>query len=65
MFDAFVASGARCSLVLFDADGLVRSRADADPELARLLDGLRLVPGYGFGESAMGTTAAAVALGDR
>jgi transcriptional regulator of acetoin/glycerol metabolism len=62
VFDAFAASGARCSLVLLDTDGLVRSRADADPDLARLLDALRLVPGYGFGEAAMGTTAAAVAL---
>ena len=62
VFDAFVASGARCSLVFLDVDGLVRSRVDTDPELARLLDGLRLVPGYGFGEAAMGTTAAAVAL---
>jgi sigma-54 dependent transcriptional regulator, acetoin dehydrogenase operon transcriptional activator AcoR len=62
VFDTFVASGARCSLVFFDVDGLVRSRSDTDPELARLLDGLRLVPGYGYGEAAMGTTAAAVAL---
>ena len=62
VFDTFVASGARCSLVFLDVDGLVRSRVDTDPELARLLDGLRLVPGYGFGEAAMGTTAAAVAL---
>ena len=45
VFDTFVASGARCSLVFLDVDGLVRSRVDADPELARLLDGLRLVPG--------------------
>ncbi len=64
VFDAFVAAGARCSLVLLDADGVVRSRADADPELARLLDSLRMVPGYGFDETAMGTTAAAVALAE-
>ena len=37
---------------------------DADPELARLLDGLRMVPGYGFDETTMGTTAAAVALAE-
>ncbi len=64
VFDAFVASGARCSLVLLDADVVVRSRVDADPDLARLLDGVRMVPGYGFGEAAMGTTAAAVALAE-
>lgn len=61
VFDA-VAPGARCSLVLLDADGVVRSRTDADPDLARLLDALHLVRGYGFGEAAMGTTAAAVAF---
>ncbi|HEY0812626.1 MAG TPA: helix-turn-helix domain-containing protein [Pseudonocardia sp.] len=65
VFDAFVASGARCSLVLLDADAVVRSRADGDPDLARLLDGLRLVPGYGFDEAAMGTSAATLALAGR
>ena len=62
VFDAFAASGARCSLVLVDTDGLVRSRVDADPDLGRLLDGVLFVPGYGYAESSVGTTAAAVAL---
>ena len=61
VFDTFVAAGARCSLVFFDVDGLVRSRVDTDPELARLLDGLLLVPGYGYAEPAVGTTAMSVA----
>lgn len=65
VFDAFVASGAHCSLVMLDAEGVVRSRADGDPELARLLDGLRVVPGYGFAEAVMGTSAAALAFAER
>lgn len=64
-FDAFVASGAHCSLVLLDVDGVVRSRADGDPDLARLLDGLRVVPGYGFDEAAMGTSASTLAFAGR
>jgi len=50
------------SLVLVDASGVVRVRRDGDRTLASLLDGLLLVPGYGYGERAVGTTAAAVAL---
>ncbi|MBA3905321.1 MAG: hypothetical protein H0X35_01350 [Pseudonocardiales bacterium] len=65
VFDAFVAAGAHCSFVMLDADGIVRSRADGDPDLARLLDGLRVVPGYGFDEAAVGTSAAALALAGR
>ena len=50
------------SLLLVDASGVVRVRRDGDRTLASLLDGLLLVPGYGYGERAVGTTAAAVAL---
>jgi sigma-54 dependent transcriptional regulator, acetoin dehydrogenase operon transcriptional activator AcoR len=65
VFDAFVASSAHCSLVMLDADSVVRSRADGDPDLARLLDGLRVVPGYGFDEASMGTSAATLAIAGR
>jgi transcriptional regulator of acetoin/glycerol metabolism len=64
VFDEFRAANpdADCSLVLLDAAGVVRARRDADPALATLLDGVLLVPGYGFSERAVGTTAASVAL---
>jgi sigma-54 dependent transcriptional regulator, acetoin dehydrogenase operon transcriptional activator AcoR len=53
---------AGCSLVLSDTSGVVRARRDADTALARLLDGLLLVPGYGYGERTVGSTAASIAL---
>ncbi|WP_300008050.1 helix-turn-helix domain-containing protein [Pseudonocardia sp.] len=64
VFDEFRTANpdADCSLVLLDAAGVVRSRRDADPALGTLLDGVLLVPGYGFSERAVGTTAASVAL---
>ncbi|GAA2561575.1 helix-turn-helix domain-containing protein [Pseudonocardia hydrocarbonoxydans] len=67
VLDAFTAEhpGAGCSVVLLDPAGVVRARRDCDRALARLLDEVLLVPGYGYGERAVGTTAAAVALHDR
>jgi sigma-54 dependent transcriptional regulator, acetoin dehydrogenase operon transcriptional activator AcoR len=64
VFDDFfkVNGDAECSLVLVDAMGVVRVRRDSDGGLARLLDGVLLVPGYGYSERAVGTTAASVAL---
>ena len=56
---------AGCSLVLFDASGVVRARRDANAALARLLDGLLLVPGYGYAERTVGSTAASIALQER
>ncbi len=50
------------SLLLVDADGLVRVRRDGDPALSDLLDAVRLVPGYRHAEAAVGTTAATLAL---
>jgi sigma-54 dependent transcriptional regulator, acetoin dehydrogenase operon transcriptional activator AcoR len=67
VFATFLAgSGAPgCSLVLIDPSGVVRARRDGDPALGRLLDGVLLVPGYGYSERVVGTTAAAVALHER
>ncbi len=64
VFDEFVASspGAGCSVALLDTSGVVRARRDCDGALAALLDGLRLVPGYGYAERTVGTTAASIAL---
>ncbi|HWM59254.1 MAG TPA: helix-turn-helix domain-containing protein [Pseudonocardia sp.] len=58
-------SEAGCSLVLSDPSAVVRARRDADTALARLLDGLLLVPGYGYAERTVGTTAASIALHER
>lgn len=64
VFDAFVTAepGAGCSVALLDPAGVVRARRDCDVTLAGLLDGLHLVPGYDYGERAVGTTAASIAL---
>ncbi len=64
VFGQFLAANpdAGCSLVLFDSSGVVRARRDADAALARLLDGLALVPGYGYAERTVGSTAASIAL---
>jgi len=53
------------SLILADAAGTVRARRDGEDSLARLLDGVLLVPGYDYSERAVGTTAASVALHER
>lgn len=53
------------SVVVIDAAGVVRVRRDGDGPLARLLDGVLLVPGYDYSERAVGTTAASVALHER
>jgi sigma-54 dependent transcriptional regulator, acetoin dehydrogenase operon transcriptional activator AcoR len=67
VFGQFLAANpdAGCSLVLFDTSGVVRARGDADAALARLLDGLALVPGYGYAERTVGSTAASIALHER
>jgi len=66
-FDDFfkLAGKLAASLVLVDPVGTVRVRRDGDEGLARLLDEVLLVPGYGHGESMVGTTAASVALHER
>jgi sigma-54 dependent transcriptional regulator, acetoin dehydrogenase operon transcriptional activator AcoR len=66
-FDDFfkLAGKLAASLVLVDPAGTVRVRRDGDEGLARLLDEVLVVPGYGHGESAVGTTAASVALHER
>jgi transcriptional regulator of acetoin/glycerol metabolism len=66
-FDDFfkLAGKLATSLVLVDPMGAVLVRRDGDEGLARLLDEVLLVPGYGHGESVVGTTAASVALHDR
>jgi transcriptional regulator of acetoin/glycerol metabolism len=66
-FDDFfkLAANLPASLVLVDPAGTVRVRRDGDEGLARLLDEVLLVPGYGHGESVVGTTAASVALHER
>ncbi|MFC5993789.1 helix-turn-helix domain-containing protein [Pseudonocardia hispaniensis] len=51
-----------CSIILFDTSGIVQVRRDCDASLARLLDGLLLVPGYGHAERTVGTTAVSIAL---
>ncbi len=51
-----------CSLALVDSEGVVRTRRDSEPTLGRLLDGVSFVPGHGFSETSVGTTAAALAL---
>src|SRR3984893_13748436 len=67
VFDDFfkVNGETEASLVLLDAAGVVRVRRDGEGPLARLLDGIRLVPGYDYSERAVGTTAASVALHER
>lgn len=64
VFEEFVsgAAGAGCSLVLFDDAGVVRSRRDTDLAVGALLDGLSVVPGYGFAERTVGTTASSIVL---
>ena len=64
VFEEFMAGNAEagCSLVLTDTSGVVRARRDGDGALARLLDGLLMVPGYGYAERTVGTTAASIAL---
>jgi transcriptional regulator of acetoin/glycerol metabolism len=66
-FDDFfkLAGKLAASLVLVDPMGTVRVRRDGDEGLARLLDEVLLVPGYSHGESAVGTTAASLALHER
>ncbi len=67
VFDDFfkVNGETEASLILVDAAGVVRVRRDGEGPLARLLDGVRLVPGYDYSERAVGTTAASVALHER
>ncbi|WP_225924573.1 helix-turn-helix domain-containing protein [Pseudonocardia abyssalis] len=67
VLDAFTTGNpaAGCSVVLFDPAGVVRARRDCDRALARLLDAVLLVPGYGYGERAVGTTAASIALHEK
>jgi transcriptional regulator of acetoin/glycerol metabolism len=67
VFDDFfkLNAGAGPSLALIDAVGVVRARRDGEGPLARLLDGILLVPGYDYTERAVGTTAASVALHER
>lgn len=64
VFEEFLAANADagCSLILFDARGVVRARRDSDAALGGLLDGVLLVPGYGYGERAVGSTAASIAV---
>jgi transcriptional regulator of acetoin/glycerol metabolism len=66
-FDDFfkLAGKLAASLVLVDPMGAVLVRRDGDEGLARLLDEVLLVPGYGHGEALVGTTAASVALHER
>ena len=64
--DFFKLNGdAEVSLILADAAGVIRARRDGADSLARLLDGVLLVPGYDYSERAVGTTAASVALHER
>jgi sigma-54 dependent transcriptional regulator, acetoin dehydrogenase operon transcriptional activator AcoR len=64
--DFFKLNGeAEASLILADAAGVIRVRRDGEDSLARLLDGVLLVPGYDYAERAVGTTAASVALHER
>ena len=67
VFDDFfkVNEEAQASVALVDAAGVVRVRRDGEGPLARLLDGVLLVPGYEYSERAVGTTAASVALHER
>lgn len=62
-FDEFfkLAGDLAASLVLVDPDGVIRARRDGHDGLARLLDAVLLVPGYRYGEAAVGTTAPALA----
>lgn len=64
VFDEFVEAnpGSGCSLVLLDRSSIVRCRRDDGRALALLLDGLLVVPGYGYAERRVGTTAATIAL---
>jgi sigma-54 dependent transcriptional regulator, acetoin dehydrogenase operon transcriptional activator AcoR len=64
--DFFKLNGeAELALILADAACVVRVRRDGEGSLARLLDGVLLVPGYDYSERAVGTTAASVALHER
>lgn len=64
--DFFKLNGeSEASLILADAAGVVRARRDGEGPLARLLDGVLLLPGYDYSERAVGTTAASVALHER
>jgi transcriptional regulator of acetoin/glycerol metabolism len=67
VFDDFfkLNADAEPSLALIDAAGVVRARRDGEGPLARVLDGILLVPGYDYAERAVGTTAASVALHER
>ncbi|WP_462189104.1 helix-turn-helix domain-containing protein [Frankia sp. CcWB2] len=67
VFDGFLAGSAEvaASLVLVDTAGVVRVRRDGDRALAGLLDGVLFVPGYGYAEQAVGTTAASISLHDQ
>jgi sigma-54 dependent transcriptional regulator, acetoin dehydrogenase operon transcriptional activator AcoR len=64
--DFFKLNGeAEASLILTDAAGLIAVRRDGEGSLAPLLDSVLLIPGYDYGERAVGTTAASVALYER
>lgn len=67
VFAEFLAANgpAAFSLVLLDPSGVVRVRQDGERGIADLLDDVLLLPGYEFGERAVGTTAASVALAER
>jgi transcriptional regulator of acetoin/glycerol metabolism len=67
VFDDFfkLNADAESSLALIDAAGVVRARRDGEGPLGGLLDGILLVPGYDYAESAVGTSAASVALHER
>jgi transcriptional regulator of acetoin/glycerol metabolism len=57
--------GARIGVVLTDARGLVVARRASDPSIRRLLDDIRLAPGFEYGETAVGTNAIGTALQNR
>jgi DNA-binding CsgD family transcriptional regulator len=57
--------GTRIGLVLTDAQGLVVTRRAADSSTLDLLDGIRLAPGFLYGEAAVGTNAIGTALQNR
>ena len=64
LLDGFVATNEECgcSVLLVDADGVIRVRRDADPWLGEMLDAVRLAPGYCHAEPMTGTSAVSVAL---
>ncbi|MDT7539708.1 MAG: sigma-54 dependent transcriptional regulator, acetoin dehydrogenase operon transcriptional [Actinomycetota bacterium] len=57
--------GTKVGLVLTDAQGLVVTRRALDSSTAGLLDEIRLAPGFGYGEAAVGTNAIGTALQNR